>query len=150
MESKAPAHGTGVREARVWVNPKTDASYRGGCPKELRFGSSVDYTAAPGVDTAIRYRYRTHDNETSEVYTTHMTGSDTKNLHSWQRTFGAVGSRGSVAASGAGGGKRVIDGWVKLEMLNGNNIEAQIGRTSRCRASRSGPKPILPTPLPRW
>ena len=113
-----------MRAAQVWVNPKSDASYRGGCPKDLRFGGSVEYTAGPGVDTTIRYRYRTHDNETSEVYTTHITGSDSKNLRSWQRTFGAAGSRGSVAASGAGG-KRVIDGWVKLEILDGNNIEAE-------------------------
>ena len=123
--SKPPAHGTGVRAARVWVNPKADANYRGGCPKELHFGGSIEYTAGPGVDTAVRYRYRTHDNETSEVFTLHFIGSDTKNLHSWQRTFGGGGgSRGSIAARGAGGGKRVIDGWVKLEVLDGTRIEA--------------------------
>ena len=47
-KGKAPAHGAGVREARVWVNPKSDASYRGGCPKELRFGGSIKYTAGTG------------------------------------------------------------------------------------------------------
>jgi hypothetical protein len=147
-KGKAPAHGAGVREARVWVNPKSDASYRGGCPKELRFGGSVEYTAGPGVDSAIRYRYRTHDNETSEVYTTHITGSDTKNLRSWERTFGAAGSRGSVAASGAGG-KRVIDGWVKLEILDGNNIAAEdrAAFSLSCEPQRTKSEPPDATPV---
>ncbi len=148
---KAPAHGTGVREARVWVNPKSDASYRGGCPKDLRFGGSIEYTAASGVDTAIRYRYRTHDNETSEIYTLHMTGSDTKNLRSWQRTFGAAGSRGSVAAAGAGSGKRVIDGWVKLEVLDGsgNNIAAEDRAefSLSCEPQRTTSVPPATTPV---
>ena len=93
-------------------------------PRICALAAASSTRQGPGVDTTIRYRYRTHDNETSEVYTTHITGSDSKNLRSWQRTFGAAGSRGSAAASGAGG-KRVIDGWVKLEILDGNNIEAE-------------------------
>ena len=58
------------------------------------------------------------------------------------------GSRGSIAASERGG-KRVIDGWVKLEILDGNNIEAEdrADFSLSCEPQRTKSEPPDATPV---
>lgn len=145
-----PAKKVGVQSVEAFVNPKANASYKGVCPKTLAFGGSiVMYKPGAGV-ASVRYRYRTNDGATSEVFTTAFDKSGTRNAHYWTREFGAGSPSGSLAAPGGTKGPRVITGWVDLEVLNAGGAVTLSDRAPfqlTCQPRRvSGPAAIATPP----
>lgn len=149
-KSRPPrAKKVGVQSVDVFVNPKSNASYKGVCPKKLAFGGSLvllKSAAAGAVD--VRYRYRTHDGATSAVYATSFAKSGTRNAHYWTHEFGAGSPSGSFAAPGGSKGPRVIKGWVDLEVLNASGAVTFSDRAPfqlTCQPRRvSGPPVVTP------
>jgi hypothetical protein len=135
--------GTGLQSARVFVNPPANASYRGPCPRVIAFGGELDYVHAQGgAPLDLRYRYRTHDGGESPIMTTSLTQTGKRNISYWKREFGRNGQTGpgGLAAPSAGTATRVIDGWVRLEVLGATGSVVtydQMKFRLTCEASRA-------------
>jgi hypothetical protein len=137
-----PAKKSGFQSVRVFVNPPANANYKGPCPKEIAFGGEIEYLG--GVPVQFRYRYRTHDGATSPVLSTTITKAGTTNISYWKHEFGSGGPVKGFKAPVASGA-RLIDGGVRLEVLNSDGEVIGQDETSvrlACQPQRvPGPDP---------
>jgi hypothetical protein len=142
---KVPAKKSGFQAVRVFVNPPANANYQGPCPKEIAFGGEIEYMMpSGGAPVQVRYRYRTHDGAASPVLSTTITKAGTTNISYWKHEFGSGGPVKGFKAPVASGA-RLIDGGVRLEVLNADGKVIGQDETSVrlvCQPQRvAGPDP---------
>lgn len=139
---KHPGKKAGVQSARVWVNPSSQADYHGECPATLNFGGEIAFVGSKDAKPSnIRYRYRTKEGDQSPVFSTEFLGSASKNIHYWKKTFGASDPGKTLAAPGAGAAQKVINSWVRLEVLDKNDAVVSTDQASikiTCEPKRIG------------
>jgi hypothetical protein len=115
---KPPVKKAGLQSAEVWINPMSNADYKGPCPKKLTFGGKANFLKGGQTPYELHYRYRTKDGDASPIMKTTFDKSGEQILKSWQKNFGAGGPAGQTfKAAGAPSGPQVISSWVKLEIL---------------------------------
>ena len=133
---------TGVQSAKVWVNPSSNADYRGECPANLNFGGEIVFVGSKEAKPSnIRYRYQTKDGEQSPVFSTEFHGSDTKNIHYWKKAFGGSDPSSTLAAPGASAAAKVINSWIRLEVLGKDDAVISSDQSNikiTCQPKRAG------------
>jgi len=132
----------GVQSARVWDNPSSNADYRGECPATLNFGGEIAFAGSKDAKPSnIRYRYRTKEGDESPVFSTEFLGSASKNIHYWKKTFGGSDPAQTLAAPGAASAQKVINSWIRLEVLDKSDGVISSDQTNikiTCQPKRAG------------
>lgn len=150
---KPEAHRTaatpGIKDAEIWINPKTAADYVGPCPAKLHVGGQVAYYVPEEDPVDLHYRYQVRQGRrafSSPIFKTRYDQGGRKNLHGWTfEVAPAEAAAGGLAAPDVKGSP-VLDGEIELVVL-GNVPGARSPTTSFHVTCRSSDPPLAGGPL---